>query len=99
MSTLSADDIDKIAHLAKLIVPKNRNQSIKKELNNILDLVTKMDKVDTTTVEPLSHPYDVCQPLREDIITEPNQRTLLQETAPKIKAGFYIVPTIIESEK
>lgn len=98
MSTLSADDIDRIAHLAKLIIPENKNQSMKRELNKILSLVTQMDEVDTTTVEPLSHPYDISQPLREDIVTESNQRTLLQEMAPQIEAGLYIVPVVIESE-
>lgn len=98
MSTLNADDIDKIAHLAKLIIPKNKNQSIKKELNKILDLVTQMDKADSTMVEPLSHPCNIFQPLREDIVTEPNQRTLLQKIAPQIKTGFYIVPVVVEEE-
>lgn len=98
MATLNAGDIDKIAHLAKLIIPESKNQSMKKELNKILDLVTKMDEVDTTMVEPLSHPYDVSQPLREDIVTETNQRTLLQKIAPQTEAGLYIVPVVIESE-
>ncbi|MFW0073016.1 MAG: Asp-tRNA(Asn)/Glu-tRNA(Gln) amidotransferase subunit GatC [Coxiella-like endosymbiont] len=99
MSILNADDIDRIAHLAKLIIPENKNQSMQRELNKILNLVTKMDEVDTTTVEPLSHPYDVSQPLREDIVTEPNQRALLQEVAPQIEAGLYIVPLVIENEE
>ena len=99
MSTLNVSDINKIAHLAKLIIPENKNQSMKKELNKILDLVTQMDKVDTTTVEPLSHPYDVSQPLREDIVTESNQRTLLQEMAPQTEAGLYVVPVVIKSEE
>lgn len=99
MSTLSAGDVDKIAHLAKLIIPENENQSIQKELNKILDLVTQMDEADTATVEPLAHPYDVPQPLREDIVTEPDQHTLLQKMAPQIEAGLYIVPVVIENEE
>ena len=99
MSTLNASDIDKIAHLAKLIIPRNKNQSMQKELNKILDLVAQMDEVDTTTVEPLLHPHDVPQPLREDIVTEPDQRTLLQKIAPQTEAGFYMVPVVIESEE
>lgn len=99
MSILNTSNIDKIAHLAKLIIPKNKNQSIKKELNKILDLVTQMDEVDTTMIEPLSHPYNVSQPLREDIVTETNQRALLQSIAPQTEAGLYMVPVVIESEE
>ncbi|QTS83658.1 Asp-tRNA(Asn)/Glu-tRNA(Gln) amidotransferase subunit GatC [Coxiella endosymbiont of Amblyomma nuttalli] len=99
MSILDASEIDKIAHLAKLIIPENKKKSIQKELNKILDLVAKMKKIDTKTVEPLLHPYDMPQPFREDIVTEPDQHTLLQKVAPQIETGLYIVPTVIKDEE
>ncbi len=96
MATLTTDDIDKIAHLAKLIIPKNDNPTLLKELNKILDMVTAMDQVDTTRIQPMAHPDDEKQTLRDDLITEKNQRELFQKIAPKVEAGLYLVPTVIE---
>ncbi len=99
MATLNANDIDKIAHLAKLIIPKNENAPLLTELNKILDMVAEMSQTNTETVLPLAHPYDEKQPLREDKVTEPNQRELFQKLAPKTEAGFYIVPAVIENKE
>lgn len=96
MSTLSASDIQKIAELAKLHIPAEKLPTLTKDLHNILDLVEKMDREDTTQVKPLAHPIDVAQPLREDHITENNQRELFQQNAPQALAGLYIVPKFIE---
>ena len=98
MSTLSTKDIDRIANLAKLTIPQQENTALLKELNKILNLVEKMNTTDTSQIPPLAHPYDEKQPLRNDIVTEPDQRILLQKNAPQVEAGLYIVPAVINND-
>ena len=55
-----------------------------------------MDAVDTENVTPMAHPQDAFQRLREDIVTEVNQREHFQEIAPDVERGLYLVPQVIE---
>jgi aspartyl-tRNA(Asn)/glutamyl-tRNA(Gln) amidotransferase subunit C len=98
MSTLSLEDVSNIAHLAKITVQESQLAPLKQDLENILKLVAKMDELDTTQVEPLAHPIHTSAPMREDVVTEKNQRALLQENAPAIEAGLYLVPKFVETE-
>ena len=98
MSTLTQDDIKKIADLAKLYFPAEKVGVFTDTQKDILTMIKKMDALDTTTIEPLAHPVSVTQPLREDVVTEINQRDLLQKQAPRVEAGLYIVNKFVESE-
>ncbi len=55
-----------------------------------------MEAVDTTGVTPMSHPFDVVQRLREDIVTAENRRDDFLSIAPKTEDGLYLVPKVIE---
>ncbi|MCH9744910.1 MAG: Asp-tRNA(Asn)/Glu-tRNA(Gln) amidotransferase subunit GatC [Gammaproteobacteria bacterium] len=88
----------KIADLSKLSIEDDKAVQLTQDLSNILALVAKMDNLNTESVEPLAHPLDQVQPLRQDQVTEANQRELLQELAPKTYAGLYIVPKVIDQE-
>ena len=96
MTTLSADDIDKVARLAKLTIPDDQRASLTRDLTNILALVEKMDAENTDNITPIAHPLNVTQPLRPDNISEKDQRALFQENAPEVVEGLYIVPKFVE---
>lgn len=98
MTTLTAKDVQKISELAKLSIPENNLSHITKDLENILNLVEKMNRVDTSLIKPLAHPVDTCQPLRADEVSETNQRDLFQKNAPSVESGLYIVPKFVETE-
>ena len=66
------------------------------QLNDILAMVDQMGAVDTTGVEPMSHPQEATQRLREDRVTETDQRELFQSIAPAVEDGLYLVPKVIE---
>ncbi|HSW71559.1 MAG TPA: Asp-tRNA(Asn)/Glu-tRNA(Gln) amidotransferase subunit GatC [Gammaproteobacteria bacterium] len=89
-------EVKKIAHLARLNLSENDLNYYTPQLSNILDFVDEMNKVDTTTIEPLAHPLDLPQRLRPDAISEANQRELFQSLAPEVKVGLYLVPKVIE---
>ncbi len=94
--SLTADDVNKIAHLARLGIEKQDIESYAKDLSGILDLMTQMSELNTDDVEPMAHPMDQAQRLRADVATEQNNRGKFQAIAPQVEAGLYLVPKVIE---
>ena len=92
-------DLEQIAYLARINIDKEYFPSLKRELESILDLVTKINSADTESVEPMSHPLDLFQPLRKDEVTEKDERENLLKNAPLTEAGLFLVPKVIEEEK
>ena len=72
--------------------------SLKGELEQILDLFEKLNLAETDEVEAMSHPLNLSQPTRPDVVTEEDQREKLQETAPSVQSGLFLVPKVIEGE-
>jgi aspartyl-tRNA(Asn)/glutamyl-tRNA(Gln) amidotransferase subunit C len=93
---LSLEQIARIAHLARLELSAAETADMRAKLNDILAMVDQMSAVDTAGVEPMSHPQEVTQRLRDDAVTEPNQRELFQSLAPAVEDGLYLVPKVIE---
>lgn len=94
--SLTPDDVAKIAHLARLAMSPDDATTLGRDLSNILDLVAQMDSVDTADVEPMAHPLEMAQRLREDRVTEENQRDRYQANAPAVENGLFLVPKVIE---
>lgn len=94
--SLDKDDVVNIAHLARLAINAKDIPEYAKNLSSILDLVEQMQQVNTDSVEPMAHPLDSTQRLREDAVTESNERDLFQSIAPAVEAGLYLVPKVIE---
>jgi aspartyl-tRNA(Asn)/glutamyl-tRNA(Gln) amidotransferase subunit C len=93
---LNITDIKRIAHLARIEINEAEAQATLSKLSGILGLIGQMQAVDTTGITPMSHSQDVVQRLRDDVITETNQRELLQSNAPAVAGGLYLVPKVIE---
>ena len=94
--SLTAEDVNKIAHLARLAISDQDIPHYVRNLSNILTFVEQLNGVNTTGVTPLAHPQDMCQRLREDKIAERDQRDDYQRLAPDTEAGLYLVPKVIE---
>jgi aspartyl-tRNA(Asn)/glutamyl-tRNA(Gln) amidotransferase subunit C len=94
--SLTAADVAKIAHLARLQLSAEEEGRVTDRLNDILHLVDQLQAADTAGVEPMAHPMDATQPLREDVVTEANRRETFQAIAPATEAGLYLVPKVIE---
>ncbi len=94
--SITHDEIKKIAHLARIKITEEEADATIKKLSGILNLIEDMKKVDTTNIALMSHGQSVTQRLREDIVTEKNQREKLQKIAPEVSGGLYIVPQVIE---
>ena len=93
---LSLEEITRLARLARIDVPEAELAGLAAQLNGILGLVDQMRAVDTSGVEPMSHPQDVMQRLRDDEVTETDRRESFQAGAPAVEDGLYLVPKVIE---
>jgi len=94
--SLTNADVRKIALLARLAISETEIETARAQLSGIFDLIAEMQAVDTMGIAPMSHAQDVSQRLREDVVTEANQRELFQSIAPQVEAGLYLVPQVIE---
>lgn len=99
MTTLHTDELHHIANLAKLKIKDSEMQVIGDKLSKVITMIEQMNKVDTRHVKPLIHPLETTQPLREDTVTETNEREQLQALAPLAKHRLYLVPQVIETEE
>jgi aspartyl-tRNA(Asn)/glutamyl-tRNA(Gln) amidotransferase subunit C len=90
------DDVRAIARLARLAIAPAEIPAYAAQLSRILDFVAQMNTVDTTGVVPMAHPLDLDARLREDVVTERDERDALQAGAPLTAAGLYLVPQVIE---
>lgn len=94
--SLHKEDVEKIAHLARLSISETDVAAYADNLSNILNLVEQMNAVDTSNITPMAHPLNESQRLRIDEVTETNQRELLQKNSPAIENGLFLVPKVIE---
>jgi aspartyl-tRNA(Asn)/glutamyl-tRNA(Gln) amidotransferase subunit C len=97
---LNLQDIARIANLARLDLSADESERMLTKINGFFDLVEKMNAVDTTGITPLAHPVEVVQPvalrLRDDAVSEPNNRDNNQRSAPAVERGLFLVPKVIE---
>ena len=97
---LTADELQRIAHLARITVSESDVAAMQTQLNGIFGLIDELQAVDTKGIEPLSHPLDVigdmAQRLREDRITEPDARDANMANAPAQENGLFLVPKVLE---
>ncbi|QWF71462.1 Asp-tRNA(Asn)/Glu-tRNA(Gln) amidotransferase subunit GatC [Methylomonas paludis] len=94
--SLTADDVKKIAHLARLGIAADDIAQYADDLTGILNLMTQMGQLPTAGVLPMSHPLDQTQRLRDDVVSETDQHRHFQSIAPQTEAGLYLVPKVID---
>ncbi|MEK6550351.1 MAG: Asp-tRNA(Asn)/Glu-tRNA(Gln) amidotransferase subunit GatC [Pseudomonadota bacterium] len=94
--SLDRQQVRKIAHLARLALRDDELDAYAATLSRILGLIEQMNAVDTAGVTPMAHPNDAGLRLREDVVTETDQRDKFLQLAPATEAGLYLVPKVIE---
>lgn len=92
---MNDQDIKKIAKMAKIYIPESELAHYR-DINDILTMIEQMDKINTDAVEAMSHPLEIIQRLRDDTITEHNERTRWQKVASNVEAGIYLVPQVFD---
>jgi aspartyl-tRNA(Asn)/glutamyl-tRNA(Gln) amidotransferase subunit C len=97
---LRPEDVNRIAALARLELSADERAAMLSQLNGFFGIVEQMSAVDTAGVEPLYTPLSAVQAvalrLRDDVVTESDQRALNQASAPRVEDGLYLVPKVVE---
>ena len=94
--SLNKEQVKEIAQLAKLSISDSEIEQSTIELNNILSLMTELGEIETDQVEPMAHPLEMSQRLREDVVSEADLSEEFQAIAPKTGKQHFLVPTVIE---
>jgi len=94
--SLDKDQVQHIAMLARLRLADDEFGETVEKLSRIVDFVDQLSQADTDNVVPMAHPLHASQRLRPDQVTEPNERDHVQENAPSVADGLYLVPKVIE---
>jgi aspartyl-tRNA(Asn)/glutamyl-tRNA(Gln) amidotransferase subunit C len=94
--SLTIDQVQRIAHLARIEISEQEALTTQTHLNGIFQLIEQMQAVDTRGIEPMAHAQELSQRLRDDVVTEPERRAAYQAVAPEVESGLYLVPKVIE---
>jgi aspartyl-tRNA(Asn)/glutamyl-tRNA(Gln) amidotransferase subunit C len=88
--------VARIATLARIRVPEDQLEPLAAELSGILDWVEQLMAVDTEGVPPMTSVAEMTLPMREDVVTDGNDRDAVIGNAPRAARGFYAVPKVVE---
>ena len=88
--------VAKIARLARIHVPEERQEQLAGELNGILDWIAELDEVNTENVEPLASVTGHGLPRRADVVTDGNRVDEVLANVPETASGFFVVPKVVE---
>ena len=94
--TVNQDLVRTIAELSQLNIDAKDIDGYAADMTKVLALVEEMHTVDTVAVVPMSNPTDASQQLRQDKVTEADQRDRYQAIAPETDGGFYLVPRVVD---
>ena len=89
-------EIEKLATLSRLQMDEKTITDVSERLSSVLSLVDQLQGADTSSVKQISRPYHQSQRLRDDVVTESNQRDAFQEIAPDTHSDLFTVPKMID---
>lgn len=93
---ISDETIDYVGILAKLELSDEEKEQAKKDMGSMLDYIDKLNELDTTGVEPMSHVFTVNNVFREDVVTNGDNSADMLANAPEEKDNSYVVPKTVD---
>ena len=94
--SIEKGDIEKLSQLARINVSTDVADMVTDRINDVLSMVDQLQAIDTENIEPMAHPNDATQRLRNDEISESDQRQALMLNAPAQEDGLFLVPKVID---
>ena len=89
---ISDETIEYVGILAKLELSEEEKEQAKKDMANMLDYIDRLNELDTSGVDPMSHVFPVNNVFREDVVTNEDDREEILANAPEAKDGAFVVP-------
>jgi aspartyl-tRNA(Asn)/glutamyl-tRNA(Gln) amidotransferase subunit C len=93
---LTREEVQRVALLARLRLTNDEESRLTEQLGKILDYITALERVDTSSIEPMAHALDLVNALRDDRVTNGRNTEALLANAPATYETFFQVPKIIE---
>ena len=93
---ISDETIDYVGILAKLELSPEEKEQAKTDMGRMLDYIDKLNELDTTGVEPMSHVFPVQNVFREDVVTNGDESEKILKNAPGEKDNMFMVPKTFE---
>ncbi len=93
---ISDETIEYVGILAKLDLSDEEKEKAKKDMGSMLDYIDKLNELDTSGVEPMSHVFPVNNVFREDVVINGDDRDNILKNAPEEKDGSFVVPKTVE---
>ena len=93
---ISDETMEYVGILAKLSLSPQEKEEAKKDMSRMLDYIDRLNELDTSEVEPMSHIFPVNNVFREDMVENGDDRENMLANAPQKKDGAYTVPKTIE---
>ncbi len=95
-NVISDETIEYVGILAKLELSEEEKEQAKKDMGRMLDYIDKLNELDTTGVEPMSHVFPVQNVFREDVVTNGDDSENMLKNAPEERDNMYEVPKTVE---
>lgn len=93
---ISDETIEYVGILAKLELSDEEKKKAKADMGKMLDYIDKLNELDTSSVEPMSHVFPVSNVFREDVVTNGDDRDNILKNAPEERDGAFVVPKTFE---
>lgn len=95
-NVISDETIEYVGILAKLELSEEEKEKAKKDMGKMLDYIDKLNELDTSGVEPMSHVFPVHNVFREDVVTNGDDRENILKNAPEERDGAFVVPKTVD---
>ena len=95
-NVISDETIEYVGILAKLELSEKEKEAAKKDMGSMLDYIDKLNELDTTGVEPMSHVFPVNNVFREDVVENGDDSENMLKNAPEVREQSYVVPKTVE---
>ena len=95
-NVISDETMEYVGILAKLELKDEEKESARQDMQKMLDYVDKLNELDTSKVEPMTHIFEMGNVFREDEVTNGDDRDAMLANAPEVKEGQYKVPKTVE---
>ena len=95
-NVISDETMEYVGILAKLELSEEEKEAAIKDMESMLDYIDKLNELDTTGVEPMSHVFPVQNVFREDVVVNGDDRENILKNAPEEKDGSFVVPKTVD---
>jgi aspartyl-tRNA(Asn)/glutamyl-tRNA(Gln) amidotransferase subunit C len=94
--SVDAENVRRIAHLARVAVAEDEVEHLRGELNAILAWVEQLSEVDVEGVEPMTSVTPMAMKMREDVVTDGGIPDEIVGNAPATQGHYFVVPKVVE---